>query len=136
MLVPAEPGPSVVVCNSCRHRPDARTGPDGRTGGERLVDALKALQAADPAYRAVAVQHMPCLFACGEHVTVHLRAPGRIGYILGRFGDDDAAAARAILDYALHHAASDDGRVPYAQWPDAIKGHFIARIPPPGYLAT
>ena len=45
-------------------------------------------------------------------------------------------AARAILDYALNHAASAEGQVPYALWPQGVKGHFLVRVPPAGYVAT
>lgn len=103
-------------------------------GGARLAEALKSLQADDPAYAGVAVQEMACLFACSDHCTVHIRAPERIGYILGRF-EPTADAARAILDYAVRHAESIDGRVPYKQWPEGVKGHFIVRIPPAGFTS-
>ncbi|MDI1295021.1 MAG: DUF1636 domain-containing protein [bacterium] len=128
MLTPVAIGPSVVVCNSCRR-------PDDPGGGARLVAALHAAQASDPRYAAIAVQSMPCLFACQESCTVHLRAPGKVSYVLGRFTPDEDAA-RAILDYAVHYAASDHGRVPFGQWPQGVKGHFITRSPPEGYVAT
>lgn len=104
-------------------------------GGARLAAALRDLRESEPRYGAIAVQDMPCFFACSEHCTVHLRAPGKIGYVLGRFSPD-AEAARAILDYAVLYAASEHGRVPYADWPDGVKGHFIVRVPPPGFIAT
>lgn len=103
-------------------------------GGARLAAALRAVQASDPRYAGVAVQDMPCLFACQDFCTVHLRAPGKVSYVLGRFTPDEAAA-RAILDYAVHYAASDHGRVPFAQWPQGVKGHFITRSPPEGFVA-
>ena len=134
MLTRVDPGPAVVVCNSCRHSGDAQVDAGGVRGGARLVAALRAAKAAEPRYAAIAVQEMACLFACQDFCTVHLRAPDKIGYVLGRFGADDAAA-RAILDYAVHYAASDDGRVAYALWPEGVKGHFITRIPPPGWIA-
>ena len=46
----------------------------------------------------------------------------------------DAAAARAILDYAVHHAASADGEVRFEDWPEGVKGHFLVRTPPAGYV--
>ncbi|MBW6526101.1 DUF1636 domain-containing protein [Sphingomonas sp. RHCKR7] len=126
-------GASVVACNTCRHSAEARDDADGTRGGARLAAALRALQASDPAYAAVAVQEMPCLFACGDHCTVHLRAPGKVGYVLGRFepGED---AARAILDYAARYADSATGQVPFREWPAGVKGHFLTRTPPEGYL--
>lgn len=134
MLTPVEPGVAVVACNTCRYSAQAREDDEGRRGGARLVAALRAVKAADTRYDGVAVQEMPCLFACTDFCTVHLRAPGKIGYVLGRFAPD-ADAARAILDYAVHYAASEHGRVPYRDWPEGVKGHFITRSPPEGFVA-
>lgn len=129
-LRPVAPGAAVVACNTCR-RPDAPRSdvPDGA----RLLDALRTIQAQDARYAAVAVQAMPCLFACKDACTIHLRAPGKIGYVLGKFEPDDTAA-RAILDYAVQYAQSEIGQVPYRQWPEGVKGHFLTRTPPEGYL--
>ena len=104
-------------------------------GGARLVAALRATQAADPHYAGIAIEEMPCLFACTEHCTVHLRTPGKMGYVLGRFTPDQEAA-RAILDYALAYTESAEGSVPYGCWPGGVKGHFIVRIPPEGFVAA
>jgi predicted metal-binding protein len=127
-------GPAVVACSTCRHSADARDDEEGVRGGARLVAALRSVQASDPRYAAVEVQEMPCLFACGDFCTVHLRAPDKVGYVLGRFTPDEDAA-RAILDYAAHYAESEHGRVRFANWPQGVKGHFITRTPPPGFVA-
>ena len=129
-LRPIGYGTSVVACNTCR-RPDVPRG--NEPAGAQLVTALRAVQAEDPRYGSVEVQEMPCLFACKESCTVHLRAPGKIGYVLGRF-DADATAARAILDYALQYDESAICQVPYKQWPEGVKGHFLTRTPPEGYI--
>lgn len=135
MLKPAGQGAAVVVCTTCRHSADAREDEAGRRGGARLAAALHAVKAADPRYDGVAVQEMPCLFACADFCTVHLRAPDKVSYVLGRF-TPDTDAARAILDYAAAYAASDGGQVPFRDWPAGVKGHFIARTPPPGFLVA
>lgn len=134
MLTPVEKGAAVVACNTCRISADMREDGQGVRGGARLAAALRTIKAADPRYEAVAVQEMPCLFACTEFCTVHLRAPGKVSYVLGRFTPDEEAA-RAILDYAVHYAASEHGRVPFRDWPQGVKGHFITRSPPEGYVA-
>jgi predicted metal-binding protein len=120
----------VVACSTCR-RPDVPRGdvPEGA----RLIEALQTLHAQDPRYAAVQVQAMPCLFACKEGCAVHLRAPGKISYVLGQFAADDAAA-RAILDYAVQYHGSEIGQVPYRDWPEGVKGHFLTRTPPEGYV--
>jgi predicted metal-binding protein len=135
MLTAVETGAAVVACNTCRHSAEAQGDADGLRGGAQLVAALRAAKASDARYEGVAVQEMPCLFACSEFCTIHLRAPGKVSYVLGRFvpGED---AARAILDYAVHYAASEHGRVPFRDWPQGVKGHFITRSPPEGFVAT
>ncbi|MEW9856356.1 DUF1636 domain-containing protein [Novosphingobium sp. M1R2S20] len=135
MLQPVEPGAAVVVCSTCRATADAREDENGRRGGAMLADALRAVQQEEPGLAGVAVQEMPCLFACSRHCTVHIRALGKVGYVLGDF-TPDRDAARAILIYAAHYAASEEGVVRYAQWPEGVKGHFIVRTPPEGYLCT
>jgi len=134
MLTRVDPGPAVVVCNTCRHSREAQVDAAGVRGGARLVEALHAVKAADPRYAGIAVQEMACLFACADHCTIHLRAPDKVGYVLGRFRGD-AESARAILDYAVHYAASEHGRVPFSLWPEGVKGHFITRTPPAGFVA-
>jgi len=134
MLKRVEDGPAIVVCNTCRYSREAKEDDDGLRGGARLVKALRSVKASDDRYADIAVQEMPCLFACAEFCTIHLRAPSKVGYVLGRFAPD-ADAARAILDYAIHYAASEHGRVPFSQWPEGVKGHFITRSPPEGYVA-
>lgn len=129
MLIRAEGGVSIVACNTCR----ASGNDGGKADGARFVAALRAVKAGDPAYDGVAVQEMPCLFACSAACTIHLRAPDKIGYVLGRF-EPDEAAARAILDYARAYAASEWGEVAFCDWPEGVKGHFITRMPPPGFV--
>jgi Predicted metal-binding protein len=135
MLRAAEPGAAVVVCSTCRVSPETREDEGGRRGGALLAEAMRAVQQEVPELAGVAVQEMPCLFACKRHCTVHVRAPGKVGYVLGDF-TPERDAARAILEYAAHHAASEEGVVRYADWPEGVKGHFITRTPPEGYLCT
>ncbi len=135
VLCEVESGPELVVCSTCRFTPETRENADGERGGAVLAQHLRAVQEETPELAGVAVREMPCLFACQRHCVVHLRAPGKVGYVLGDF-TPDADAARAILEYALAHGASEEGVVRYAQWPQGVKGHFITRVPPQGYLCT
>ncbi|WP_156678206.1 DUF1636 domain-containing protein [Sphingomonas profundi] len=134
MLKRVEAGPAVVACTTCRLSREEQEDEAGVRGGARLAEALRAVKASDGRYAGIAVQEMPCLFACAEFCTIHLRAPGKISYVLGRFTPDEEAA-RAILDYAVHYAASEHGRVPFRDWPQGVKGHFITRSPPEGHVA-
>jgi predicted metal-binding protein len=134
MLRPVDDRPAVVSCNTCRYSAEARDDEQGRRGGVRLTQALRKVQSSDPRYAGIAIEEMACLFACQDFCTVHLRAPGKIGYVLGRFAPDEESA-RTILDYAAHYADSEFGQVAFSQWPEGVKGHFITRSPPAGFVA-
>lgn len=133
MLVKTETGPSIVACSTCRFSKEARDNANGERGGMLLYDELQRLKAGSPDYAAISVQKMACLFACSDHCTVHIREEEKIGYVLGKFMPN-ADAAKALLDYAVHYADSKDGRVPYSHWPEGVKGHFITRTPPAGFV--
>ena len=134
MLKSVSNGPAVVDGSTCRHSEQSRDDSQGVRGGARLGEALRQIQASDARYADIAIQEMPCLFACKDFCTVHLRAPGKVSYVLGRFNPDEDAA-RAILDYAAHYAQSEHGRVLFSAWPEGVKGHFITRSPPEGFIA-
>jgi predicted metal-binding protein len=135
MLRAVASGAAVVVCSTCRHSAGAREDASGRRGGALLAAAMRTVQQEEPELAGVAVQEMPCLFSCTRHCSVHVRAPGKVGYVLGDFAPD-RESARAILTYAVRHAASEEGVVRYAEWPDGVKGHFIVRTPPEGFVCT
>lgn len=131
LLRDADDGPSLVVCNTCRVSAEEREDANGVRGGALLVTALRSQKDGDARLDGLAIEEMPCLFNCAQHCSIHVRAPGKIGYVLGRF-EPTGEAARAILDYAIAYMASDEGVVPYRQWPEGVKGHFIVRVPPAG----
>lgn len=135
LLQPAAEGPSLIVCSTCRHSAEAREDEAGVRGGARFAEALRAAAADDARVAALAVEEMPCLFNCAQHCSVHLRAPDKIGYVLGRF-EPTAEAAQAVIDYVAAYLDSAEGVVPYRQWPEGVKGHFIVRTPPAGRIVA
>ena len=115
----------LIACTSCggKELDDA-----GRTLGERLHAELTA--AAEGT--GVRVIGMRCLWACAHRCAVHVRSPGRTGYVLARL-EPSGDTARGLIDYAKAYGESEDGAVPFKQWPEAVRGHFLCRIPvPPG----
>lgn len=120
---------AIVVCSTCRLTEDARENDEGKRGGALLAEAIRTEAA--KRVDAIAIEDMPCLFACSRWCTVHLRAEGKVSYVLGGF-EPTAEAANAILDYFQHYLASEHGIVPYRNWPEGVKGHFITRSPPSG----
>lgn len=95
-----------------------------KTGGEMLAEHVERL-ATDT---GLEVRRQSCLMGCERHCNIAIQAEGKLSYVLGKF-DPDADAASAIVEYAQRHAESETGQVPFKQWPQGVKGHFVARIP-------
>ncbi|MET0337565.1 MAG: DUF1636 domain-containing protein [Caulobacter sp.] len=131
LLQPASDGPALIVCNTCRWSAEEREDAKGVRGGAHMFQVLTQAAQGDDRLVSLAIEQMPCLFNCSQHCSIHLRGPGKIGYVLGKF-EPTVEAAQAILDYAAAWLQSAEGVVPYRQWPQGVKGHFIVRVPPPG----
>jgi predicted metal-binding protein len=114
---------TLYVCTTC-DRARASTAPDGLCGGEKLLQHLK-----DLAPESLDLRTTACLMACDNHCTIHMRSPRRINYVAGRFSAEATSALDIITFFNLYQN-SETGQVPYKQWPQGIKGHFISRTPP------
>jgi predicted metal-binding protein len=66
--------------------------------------------------------------AAGRTRGAQLIAMSRVGYVIAEL-EPTEVVARALLDYAARYAETEDGAVPYKQWPAALKGHFLCRFP-------
>lgn len=114
----------ITICDTCK-RDGWEAGERGLTEGERLAGLVEA--AAEGT--GLKTRRVSCLMGCAHGCNVAVQAAGKLAYTLGRF-EPDAQAAEGIVGYALAHAASDNGQVPYRLWPEAVKGHFVTRHPP------
>lgn len=114
---------TITVCETCRREGEA-------TAGATCGEALAALvEAAAKGVAGVATRRHACLMGCKGACTVAVQAHGKMAYTLGRF-EPSAEAAAGIVAYAARHATLAGGVVPYREWPEAIKGHFVTRHPP------
>ena len=111
----------ITICDTCK-REDWCESTNTRTHGEEMAELVEKHALARP----VATRRVSCLMGCTHGCNVSIQAPGKTAYTLGRFEVVDEVAA-AIVDYAEMHAESETGQVPFRKWPQAIKGHFIAR---------
>ena len=117
-------GVELVACFTCG---GADRDGAGRTRGERLLEQLHASAAAH-GDSDITVSSVRCLWLCKRSCAVHIRSPGRVGYMLAEL-DENETTARALLDYAAMYGESPDGAVPFKQWPQPLRGHFVCRIP-------
>lgn len=114
----------ITICDTCK-RDGWEQSDMAQTDGERLADLIEAKADGGP----VRTRRVSCLMGCTHGCNVAIQSAGKLNYTLGRF-TPDAEAAEAILGYARLHADSDSGQVPYRQWPEGVKGHFVTRHPP------
>lgn len=117
----------ITICDTCKRDGWAETGA-AQTDGETLADLIETELAAQPR-PDVRTRRVACLMGCTHGCNVAIQAQGKLCYTLGRFEPTDEAAT-GIAEYAALHAASDNGQVPFRQWPLPVKGHFVTRHPP------
>lgn len=115
----------IIVCDTCNYSVEEKMLGE-KTGGEILAEHIEALAAE----RELPVRRVSCTMGCERHCNVSIVGTGKLTYVLGKF-DPDQDAAAAIVEYAERHRESDTGQVPFKQWPQGVKGHFVARIPAP-----
>jgi len=115
----------ITICDTCK-REGWESGAMGATDGERLACLIEAQI---PEQSAVKTRRVSCLMGCTHGCNVAIQAEGKLSYTLGKF-EPSQDAAEAIIGYGTLHAESDSGQVPYRQWPQGVKGHFITRHPP------
>ncbi len=116
----------ITICDTCK-----REGWDAAQAGETDGEALAALveSVLERAGDGVQSRRVSCLMGCTHACNIAVQAEGKLNYTLGRF-EPDSASAEAIVAWARLHAESETGQVPYRQWPDGVKGHFVTRHPP------
>ncbi len=119
---------SIVFCTTCRLSKDEKCNAQGVTGGELLAREMEALLA-DNGRSDIKVERHECLWSCKEHCNVLLRDTEKFSYLTGRFVPQ-RDNVEAILEWFDLHGQSEEGAVGFRQWPDGMRGHFIARIPP------
>ncbi len=116
----------ITICDTCKHEGWDATQATA-TDGEALAELVEA--AARLSEAQVQTRRVSCLMGCTHACNIAIQAPGKLAYTLGRF-DPVPEDAEAIVDYAGRHAASETGQVPYREWPEGVKGHFVTRHPP------
>lgn len=118
----------LVFCNTCRFPDGRKSDEQGRTGGQAMIETMRKVLAAK-GRNDVAVAEQSCLWNCTQSCSVVIRDSERFSYVTGRHAPGEEQA-EAILAWFDLHGQTETGEVPFREWPDAMRGHFIARIPP------
>ncbi|SHF31081.1 Predicted metal-binding protein [Litoreibacter ascidiaceicola] len=115
----------ITICDTCK-RDDWDARALGVTDGEVFADLIEA---AAMGTAGVRTRRHSCLMGCARGCNVAIQGANKLNYTVGEF-EPSQEAAEAVVGYAALHAISESGQVPYKQWPQAIKGHFVTRHPP------
>ncbi len=113
----------ITICDTCK-----REGRDAASGAPTDGEALAALIEARAGGR-LRTRRVSCLMGCTHSCNVAIQGAGKLNYTLGGF-EPTEEAAQGIVDYAALHSQSGTGQVPFRQWPQPVRGHFITRHPP------
>jgi len=118
----------LVICSTCKFSAEQKLSPEGLTGGQLLLAAMRDVLVAQG--RAdVVIEEQACLWNCTRPCSVVIQDDERFSYVTGG-NSPDLEQAEAILTWFDLHGAGETGEVPFRQWPQKMRGHFIARMPP------
>ena len=115
----------ITICETCKRE-------DWKEKGLKESDGFELAQLIEKSSvteEKVITRRHSCLMGCDHGCNVTIQDNKKLSYVLGNF-KPTSEDAEAIVLYANLHANSTNGQVPYREWPQAIKGHFVARIPP------
>lgn len=115
----------ITICDTCKREDWAESGKT-RTDGEEFAILIEAAAAGR---ENIQTRRVSCLMGCSHGCNIAVQSEGKLAYTLGRF-EPDQESAEAIVDYAVKHAQSETGQVPFREWPAGVKGHFVTRHPP------
>jgi predicted metal-binding protein len=115
----------ITICDTCK-RPGWEETAMEQTDGEALAELIERAAASQP---LVMTRRVSCTMGCERACNVVVQGAGKIGYSLGKFAPVEEDA-EAIVTYAAAHAESETGQVPFRQWPQGVKGHFVSRQVP------
>lgn len=115
----------ITVCDTCKRSGWEETGME-KTDGEALAEMIEAAAAGADDVRT---RRVSCTMGCDRACNITVQSHDKINYSLGTF-EATAEDAEAIVEYAAKHAASETGQVPYREWPQGVKGHFVSRHQP------
>ncbi|MEP2942738.1 MAG: DUF1636 domain-containing protein [Hyphomicrobiales bacterium] len=116
---------TIIVCQTCKFSQEAKLNDEGLAGGEILTKHLEDVLGER---EDLVIQKQDCLWACSDHCNVLMSDSKRFSYLAGRF-EPKREAAEAIVQWFDKHGENKTGQVPFREWPDEMRGHFIARLP-------
>lgn len=115
---------TITICDTCKRQGWDEKGQD-KTDGELLAALIEQAAKGVP---GVKTRRHTCLMGCGKGCNLAIQAQGKLTYVMGDF-EPLSESAEGVVEYARLHSSSETGQVPFKQWPQSVKGHFVSRLP-------
>jgi predicted metal-binding protein len=124
--------PSILfICRSC-HRSQQRP-PEQPADGAALCDRIEELHLNWQRQTELEIRGVNCLWTCDHACAVALMAEGKPTYALANVPIQDGNlddVAEAVLKLSERYLDSQNGSIPWGQFPNVLQTNFVARIPP------
>jgi predicted metal-binding protein len=121
------PNHALFVCQSCKFSREQKHY-EGQSGGTHLLNQLMALYQAWSRRSELAIETSGCLWTCSYPCAVALSGTNKTTYLFTELPPLESATV--LLQFGELYLDSDDGNVPWDQFPEALKCVTVAKIPP------
>lgn len=121
---------TLFVCQSCRADHDHDT--DRPAEGKRLFDHIQTLQQVGVDYADVDLQPVRCLWTCDHPCAIALSSTHKSTYLVANIATTETtipAIAEAVLHLTQRYLDSEDGNLPWKQFPESLQTNIVAQIP-------
>ena len=119
--------PTLFVCALCRFS-EAEPSRDGVSGGQHLINQLKANPQLQSLLEGIHLQPVRCMAACSHACNATLAAPNKLTFVLSELSPTESAAA--LSEFCQQYAASPAGKVPYRERSSTIREATAFVLPP------
>lgn len=120
----------LFVCQSC-HAAEVKS-PDRPSDGAALLEQLLNLHQAWSHRSELEIQPVGCLWTCDHPCAIALSASNKSTYLLAKVPVAEgllSETAMAVLHFSQLYLDSQDGTIPWKQFPEILQTKIVARIP-------
>lgn len=116
----------LFVCKSCNAESEQENTADP-SDGSKLLNELQSLYQTWTYQVKLEIQAVGCLWTCSRPCAVAFSATAKSTYL---FTNVPSSEADALLQFGELYLNSDNGDIPWKQFPEVLQTAEVAKIPP------
>jgi predicted metal-binding protein len=120
------PKHTLFVCKACNTRSEEEN-PASLSDGSRLLNDLQSLCQTWSHRDELEIQAVGCLWTCSRPCAVAFSATNKSTYL---FTNLPSSEANSLLQFGELYLKSEDGDIPWKQFPEVLQSAEVAKIPP------